>query len=297
MQLDSKKLETLKNISQGDHEWASVRKDRISSSLLRKAITNTESILDSINNEDFFDLITVGFLVETLAYKLMPRFLCRTGLWVDPELHYIVGSPDGICTIEGKRIPVEIKSTKSSKSIERIISEYYYQLQSYISFLDSDKLLLIYYEIDAKKLNVVLVDRDKDFKKKYYPLVERSYWKFLAKKHFDKMTNTDYYNFISSAKWRAGILKYYDGDFSEDKKALTVPPKFIRYTHVRLENFLTHKCLDEVKKMVNQYHTGLNFDKLNEVTGDMFYYGKESYITQKIEQTEAFLGSVRRYLA
>lgn len=286
----------LKTIDQRNYEWVSVRKDRISSSLLRKAITNTESILDSMNNEEFFDLITIGMLVETLSYKLLPQFLSRTGLWVDPELHYIVGSPDGICTINDKKIPVEIKSTKSSKSIDRIISEYYYQLQSYISFLNSDKLLLIYYEIDAKKLNVVFVHRDAEFKNKYYPLVERSYWKFLAKKHFENIPNTDYFDFLKKTTSKAGILKYYSGDFTEDKKLLKVPPKFISYQKVRFEQILGSKNLDYLKKTVNEYSTGLHFDKLNELTGNMFYNGKESYIKQKIEQTEAFLASVRRYL-
>lgn len=296
MQIDISKQEELKTINQRDYEWVSVRKDRISSSLLRKAVTNTESILDSMNNEEFFDLITIGMLVETLVYRLMPSFLTRTGLWVDPELHYIVGSPDGICVVGDQRIPVEIKSTKSSKSIDRLISEYYYQLQSYISFLNSDKLLLIYYEIDAKKFNMVLVDKDKDFKDKYYPFVERSYWKFLAKKHFNNIPSTDYYNFLKKISSKAGILKYYKGDFNEDKKDLKVPPKFISYEHISLSQVLTHKSLENVKKLVNQFHTGLDFNRLNEVTNNMFYNGKESYIAQKIEETEAFLGSVRRYI-
>lgn len=249
-----------------------------------------------MNNEEYFDLITIGMLVETLTYKIMPDFISKTGLWVDPDLHYIVGSPDGICTVDGKRVPVEIKATKSSKSIERILNEYYYQLQSYIAFMDSEKLLLVYYEIDAQKLNVVLVDRDVDFKKKYYPFVERSYWKFLAKKYFKKMTNTDYFDFLYKLRSKAGILKYYKGKFDEEKKELRVPAKFISYTRVKLQSILGSKAVDETKKIVGQYISGLNFDKLNELTGKMFYNGRDSYIKQKIDETQAFLGSVRRYL-
>lgn len=274
-----------------------MRRNRISSSLLRKAVTNTESILDSMNNDEYFSLITIGVLVETLIYKLLPNFLQKTGLWVDKELHYIVGSPDGICTFDGKEIPVEIKSTKSSKSIERIISEYYYQLQSYISFLNADKLLLIYYQIDAQKLNVVFVHRDVEFKNKYYPFVERSYWKFLAKKHFDHYPVHDYYDFLKKAKEKSGILKYYKGDFNENKIDLKVPAKFISYEHVKFKKLLDTNDLDYLAKTVGTYIKGLDFDRLNELTGNMFYNGKESYITQKIEETEAFLRSVRRYLS
>lgn len=249
-----------------------------------------------MNHEEYYEFINIGMLVESLTYKLLPDFLNKTGLWVDSELHYICGSPDGICQINGANIPVEIKSTKSSKSIERLISEYYYQLQSYISFLESDKLLLIYYEIDAQKLNVVFVHRDDKFKQKYYPFVERSYWMFLAKKHFNNMPNTDYYDSITRAKNNAGILKYYKGNFREDKKDLKVPSKYIAYSHVKLENILSSKSLEYLRSVTSQYHTGLSFERLNELTGNMFYNGKESYIQQKIDETRAFLGSVRKYL-
>lgn len=295
MQIDNQRVEMLKNIDQRNYEWISTRRNRISSSLLRKAITNTESILDSMHNDEFFSLITIGMLVETLSYNLMPTFMSKTGLWVDSELPYIVGSPDGICTVNEKKIPVEIKSTKSSKSIKMIISEYYYQIQSYISFLNADKLLLIYYEIDAKKLNCVLVHKDAEFKQKYYPLVERSYWKFLAKEHFTNITTHDYFHFLKKAKSEAGILKYYTGNFEEKKSELKVPPKFISYEVVKFEDILEFKQLEFLKSTLKTYESKLNFEKLNELTGNMFYNGKESYIKQKIEETEAFLGSVRRY--
>lgn len=249
-----------------------------------------------MNNDEFFNLITIGMLVETLCYRLLPGFLSKTGLWVDSELHYIVGSPDGICSIKDKRIPVEIKSTKSSKSIKMIISEYYYQLQSYICFLNADKLLLVYYEIDAKKLNLVLVNRDVKFKQKYYPLVERSYWKFLAQKHFNDLTTQEYYDFLRNVKSEAGILKYYGGNFQESKIELKAPAKFISYKLVKFEDILSSKQIDCLKTTVRNYSTGLNFDRLNELTGNMFYNGKESYIQQKIEESQTFLSSVRRYL-
>lgn len=292
--INRKKQKELRTIDQGTHEWIKVRKTRLSSSLIRKAISNTDKILDHVETDEFIGLINVGVVIETLIFNFMPGFLRKTGLWTDPDLPYIVGSPDGICEFNGRQIPVEVKTSKASKSFDRLINEYYYQIQSYIYFLNADRLLLIYYEIEKKKLSFLMVNKDKKFKEKYFPLVERSYWKYLAQKYFKENGIEDYLNHLQREMGGQKLLKYYKGDFNEEKRELVIPTKCIKYKEMKMEDILRTEDMSYLKRMLREYTGKLNLDKLNSLTKLNFYMGRQSYIDQRVGEAEAFIESLKK---
>lgn len=287
--MNERRKKELAKINQGTNEWISVRKRRLSSSLIRKAISNTDKILDHVDTDEFIGLINIGVVIETLIFNFMPNFLEKTGLWTDQDLPFIVGSPDGICEYNGKQIPVEVKTSKTSKSFERLINEYYYQIQSYIYFLNANKLLLIYYEIEKQKLSFIFVYKDKDYKKKYFPLIERSYWKYLAQGYFKQQGIDNYLECLRKEADDGKVLKFYKGDFSEEKSELKIPSKYIKFKQVSLKSLLKSDSLASIRRKVTKYKGGLDLNKLNDLTNLNFYMGRKSYIEQRIEEAETFI--------
>lgn len=294
--MNENRKKELRKIEQENKEWIRVRKTRLSSSLLRKAVTNTEKILNHIDTDEFIGLITIGVLIETLIFNIFKKSLSKTGLWTDKDLPYVVGSPDGICTIDGERVPVEVKSSKNAKTPKKLINEYYFQLQSYMCFMNSDILLLIHYEINEENLKFIIVHRDKGFKKKFFPLIERSYWKFLAKKFFHKSGYKNYLDLIKNKSLKIKPLKYYKGDFKEEKKDLNIPEKSIKFEEIRMERVIRKGDLCNVKQTLRESDSGLDLEKLNKLTELNFYVGRESYIEQRIKETEAFLRSLKKII-
>jgi hypothetical protein len=149
-------LEKLKNFSARTMEWVKARKNRIPSSIVRRACSMTPSFLNYYSMD--IPQWNIGLLIEKIIVDKLGIYLSHTGMHIPFEYQWLIATPDAYHV--NLKIPVEIKCNMNGTELRKIISKNYHQLQMQMFCTKKRKILLIIYD---SLLTTVLIRRNNNF--------------------------------------------------------------------------------------------------------------------------------------
>lgn len=187
--------------------------------------------------------INFGHKVEAAVLYFFQGLIMDGQYKIDRELHWLSATSDATVKIGNIYIPLEIKATKKNISIEEIIKINYHQLCVTMRVFSVEYLFLLTYQESQKVFKLYKVFQDPEYEKLYLSLIERGFYRHLAKYLLLNIDEKSYLSIINRKAFKTKFMKYYSGDFDSDPKINKRHHKILQYEHIMVSDLFNDELL------------------------------------------------------
>ena len=199
--------------------------------------------------------IQFGHKVELVFLQYFKSYFTNGMCKIDKEFPWLSATSDAIFQQNNMSIPVEIKSMDKSRNIDEIIQINYHQLNITAHVFDTPYLYLVVYQKCKQEFSLYKVFKADYYVSIYYPLLERSFYKYLLKSLSGELNSKDYDQYLTSKEFKSKFLKHYNGNFTQEEQKKIKRPTHMYYEKMKFSEIFPKFSFQEMSQIFNSLST------------------------------------------